>query len=149
MDGQPVAWTLLYYYYYSPTTTVSFIPFYRHFSAAVATERSRQLFTSNILDAYNRFSLDGIDIDWEYPGQQGNVGNGVSPSDTENFLRFLQLLRRVLPPSAKISAATQTVPFAGSNGLPLQDVSQFARVLDWVLLMNYDIWGCAASFPSA
>ena len=110
----------------------------------MATERSRQLFTSNILDAYNRFSLDGIDIDWEYPGQQGNVGNGVSPSDTENFLRFLQLLRRVLPPSAKISAATQTVPFAGSNGLPLQDVSQFARVLDWVLLMNYDIWGCAA-----
>ena len=98
------------------------------------------------MDAYNRFSLDGIDIDWEYPGQQGDAGNGVSTSDTTNFLLFLQLLRNTLPPSAKISAATQTLPFAGSNGLPLQDVSQFAKVLDWVVLMNYDVWGCAASF---
>jgi chitinase len=94
------------------------------------------------LEAYNHFSLDGIDIDWEYPGQQGNAGNGASASDTTNFLLFLQLLRRVLPPSAKITAATQTLPFAGPNGLPLQDVSQFAKVLDWVVLMNYDVWGC-------
>ncbi|KAF9653393.1 glycoside hydrolase [Thelephora ganbajun] len=99
----------------------------QHFSAAVATEGNRKKFASNILDAYDRFSLDGIDIDWEYPGQQGNAGNGVSSSDTENFLLFLQHLRRVLPPSAKITAATQTVPFAGSNGRPLQDMSEFAK----------------------
>ena len=111
----------------------------------MATERSRKQFTSNILEAYNRFSLDGIDIDWEYPGQQGNAGNGVSASDTSNFLLFLQLLRRVLPPSAKITAATQTLPFTGSDGLPLKDLSQFAKVLDWVVLMNYDVWGCTAS----
>ena len=113
----------------------------------MATERSRNQFASNILDAYNRFSLDGIDIDWEYPGQQGNAGNAVSPSDTTNFLLFLQLLRRLLPPSAKITAATQTVPFVGSDGRPLQDLSQFAKALDWVVLMNYDVWGCAAFFP--
>ena len=108
----------------------------------MATEGSRRKFASNILDAYNRFSLDGIDIDWEYPGQQGNAGNGVSSSDTANFLLFLQDLRRLLPPSAKITAATQTVPFADSNGRPLQDLSEFSKVLDWVLLMNYDVWGC-------
>ena len=107
------------------------------------TDGNRKKFASNVLDAYNRFSLDGIDIDWEYPGQQGNAGNGVSPSDTENLLLFLQLLRGMLPPSAKMSAATQTVPFADSNGRPLQDLSEFARVLDWVVLMNYDVWGCA------
>ncbi|KAF9782934.1 glycoside hydrolase family 18 protein [Thelephora terrestris] len=117
----------------------------QHFSAAVATEESRKEFSSTISDAYTRFSLDGIDIDWEYPGQQGNAGNGVSPSDTSNFLLFLQLLRRVLPQSAKITAATQTVPFAGSNGIPLQDVSEFAKVLDWVVLMNYDVWGSSSN----
>ena len=115
----------------------------------MATERSRKQFASNILDAYNRFSLDGIDIDWEYPGQQGNAGNAVSSSDTTNFLLFLQQLRRVLPQSAKITAATQTVPFAASNGIPLQDVSEFAKVLDWVLLMNYDVWGCTVSYSLA
>ena len=113
----------------------------------MATEGNRKKFASNVLDAYSRFSLDGIDIDWEYPGQQGNPGNSVSSSDTENFFLFLQLLRGVLPPSAKITAATQTVPFAGPNGLPLQDVSKFAQVLDWVVLMNYDVWGCTAPFP--
>ena len=122
-------------------------PLYRHFSAAVATEGSRRKFASNIADAYSRFLLDGIDIDWEYPGQQGNTGNGVSSSDTANFLLLLRDLRRLLPPSAKITAATQTVPFAGPDGLPLQDVSEFSSVLDWVLLMNYDVWGCTASFP--
>jgi chitinase len=122
---------------------------YRFFSAAVATEGSRKQFASNVLDAYNRFALDGIDIDWEYPGQQGNAGNSVSSSDATNFLLFLRLLRHVLPPSAKITAATLTVPFAGSNGLPLQDVSEFAKVLDWVVLMNYDVWGCTVSFSFA
>jgi len=140
MDRQPVALTFTI-----PHATL-FNPFYRHFSAAVATEGSRKKFASNILDAYNRFSLDGIDIDWEYPGQQGNAGNGVSSSDTANFLRFLQHLRSMLPPSAKITAATQIVPFAGSNGHPLQDVSEFAKVVDWILLMNYDVWGCTPSF---
>ena len=111
----------------------------------MATGESRRKFASNIRDAYNRFSLDGIDIDWEYPGQQGNAGNGVSSSDTANFLLFLQDLRRVLPPPAKITAATQTVPFAGPDGYPLQDASEFSKVLDWVLLMNYDVWGCTAS----
>ena len=148
MDRQPVAYIFrLTFPIVSPPTTL-FTPFYRHFSAAVATEGSRQKFVSNILNAYNRFSLDGIDIDWEYPGQQGNAGNAVSSFDTANFLLFLQLLRRTLPPSAKITAATQTVPFAGSDGRPLQDVVEFAKVLDWVLLMNYDVWGCTISFFS-
>lgn len=112
----------------------------------MATEGSRKKFAANIVDAYDRFSLDGIDIDWEYPGQQGDAQNGVSPSDTANYLLFLQLLRGALPPSAKITAATQTVPFAGPDGRPLRDVSEFARVLDWIVLMNYDVWGCAAPF---
>ena len=45
-------------------------------------------------------------------------------------------------PSAETMAATQTVSFTGLNGLPLQDVSEFSDVLDWVLLVNYNILGC-------
>lgn len=154
MDWQPVAYHVPIdirrsFLFPRVHTVYLFNSFYRHFSAAVATEGSRIQFASNIRDAYDSFSLDGIDIDWEYPGQQGNAGNGVSASDTTNFLLFLQLLRRVLPPSAKITAATQTVPFAGSNGLPLKDMSAFAKVLDWVVLMNYDVWGCTAALSLA
>lgn len=114
----------------------------RHFSPAVSNDANRHTFVSNIVDVYTQYCLDGIDIDWEYPGQQGESSNTVSPSDTANFLSFLQLLRAKLPSVARITAATQTVPFAGANGSPLADVGDFASVLDWVLLMNYDTWGC-------
>ena len=115
---------------------------FRYFSPAVSTSQNRQTFVNNILTVYNQFGLDGIDIDWEFPAQAGATGNVVSPNDTANYLAFLQLLRRTLPSSAKISAATMTVPWADPQGNPLKDVSAFASVLDWILIMNYDTWGC-------
>ena len=122
------------------------IPSPRYFSPAVSTTVSRQTFALNILAAYQEYDLDGIDIDWEYPGQQDPKSNNFSPDDSANFLIFLQLLRGILPTTARISAAVQTTPFVGSDGAPLGDVSGFAKVLDWVLLMNYDTWGCPYLF---
>ncbi|KAI0661066.1 glycoside hydrolase [Cubamyces menziesii] len=116
----------------------------RYFSSAAATAQGRTTLANNILALYNEFGLDGIDIDWEYPAQNGAAGNSVLADDSANFLAFLQTLRATLPPDAKITAATQTVPFAGPDGDPLGDVSAFAAVLDWVLLMNYDTWGSSS-----
>ncbi|KZS97652.1 glycoside hydrolase [Sistotremastrum niveocremeum HHB9708] len=116
-----------------------------HFSTCVSTSTTRQTFVTNIVNLYHQHNLDGIDIDWEYPGENGASGNTQSPSDTANFLTFLQLLRTSLPPNAKISAAAQVWPFADSNGDPLKDASAFAKVLDWVLIMNYDIWGSSSN----
>lgn len=115
---------------------------HRYFSKAVSSSDSRQMFTHNILAVYNEYGVDGIDIDWEYPGQIGQSGNTVTPSDSANFLCFLMLLKSTLPPGARITAATQSQPFAGPDGNPMSDVSAFAGVLDWILLMNYDVWGC-------
>jgi len=102
---------------------------------------------TNILAIYNEFNLDGIDIDWEYPGHEGDSGNSVASNDSANFLLFLQLLRATLPAPARITAATQTSPFVDSHGQPMEDVSECAKVLDWILLMNYDVWGCEYLFP--
>ncbi|KAJ7129540.1 glycoside hydrolase, partial [Mycena epipterygia] len=117
----------------------------QHFSSAVSTGQTRQNFVKNILATYNQFHLDGIDIDWEYPGHQGEGDNEVNSNDSANFLLFLQLLRRTLPPSAAITAATLTTPFYGSDGEPMGNVSAFATVLNWTLLMNYDVWGSSAN----
>ncbi|KAG8743978.1 hypothetical protein FRC10_011052 [Ceratobasidium sp. 414] len=114
-----------------------------HFSDAVSNDSNRREFARNIVVMYHRFNLDGIDIDWEYPGMQGAGNNKVSPSDSAHFLTFLQLLRSQLPASAKITAATQVTPFIGSDGEPMKDISEFAQVLDWVLIMNYDVWGAS------
>lgn len=37
-----------------------------------------------------------------------------------------------------ISAATYVTPFAGPSGTPSTDVSEFAKVLDYIAIMNYD-----------
>ncbi|KAI0719635.1 glycoside hydrolase [Cerioporus squamosus] len=116
----------------------------RYFSSAVATPQGRSTLANNIAAMYQQFDLDGIDIDWEYPGQGGNDGNMVSPDDSANFLEFLRALRGTLPSNAIITAATQTVPFADADGNPMKDVSGFAQVLDWVLMMNYDTWGSSS-----
>ncbi|KAF8681017.1 hypothetical protein RHS04_03047 [Rhizoctonia solani] len=120
----------------------------RYFSDAVSTDVNRRELVKNTVQMYKKFNLDGIDIDWEYPGVQGAGNNQVSPQDSTHFLTFLQLLRSQLPKSAKLTAATQVTPFAGPDGRPLADVSEFAKVLDWILIMNYDIWG-GKSAPDA
>ncbi|EIW71982.1 hypothetical protein TREMEDRAFT_66653 [Tremella mesenterica DSM 1558] len=119
-----------------------------YFSTICASASNRRTFLSHILAAYNAYNLDGIDIDWEYPGTYGANGNAVSSSDSANFLTFLTEMRAALPEGALISLATQVWPFAGSNGSPMSDVSGFADVIDWILVMNYDIWG-SSSTPGA
>jgi GH18 family chitinase len=105
------------------------------------TDTGRQAFVNDITTVYAMYDLDGIDIDWEYPSQQGDQSNYVDRDDTVHFLEFLKLLRANLPPPARISAAVQTTPFADANGYPMDDVREFAAVLDWFLIMNYDAWG--------
>ncbi|EPQ59486.1 glycoside hydrolase [Gloeophyllum trabeum ATCC 11539] len=117
----------------------------KYFSPAVSSAANREIFVNNIVETYHKYELDGIDIDWEYPGQPGQEGNIWTQDDTSNYFLFLVLLRSQLPPTARISAATQVVPFADQNGQPLKNVTPFASVLDWILIMNYDVWGSSSN----
>ncbi len=106
----------------------------------MSDEASRKIFVGNIVNAYNTYGLDGIDLDWEYPGRKGESGNQVSTSDSVNYLQFLSLLRKTLPTGAALTAAVDHMPFVDGNGVPLKNVSAFAQQLDWILIMNYDVW---------
>ncbi len=123
------------------TRSILYIPS-RYFSSACSTAANRQLFSDNIAALCQNYDLDGFDIDWEYAGETGPPGNEESPNDTADLLTFLQVLRATLPPTARITAAAQVFPFVNPLGAPSQNISAFADVLDWVLLENYDTWGC-------
>lgn len=118
----------------------------KYFSPLLADWNSRQNFVNNCVQAYYAYNLDGIDVDWEYPNAGGAQGNIISSSDSANYLLFLRELRAALPEGALLTLATQVWPFAGPNGRPLSDVSGFAEVVDWILIMNYDIWGCESLY---
>ncbi|KAK0490833.1 glycoside hydrolase family 18 protein [Armillaria novae-zelandiae] len=115
----------------------------RWFSTAMSNEANQKALAGNIVDLYNVFSLDGIDLDWEYPGHKGESYNQVSTSDSANYLQFLGLLRKMLPAGAVLTAAVDHQPFVDGDGVPMKDVSAFAQLLDWILIMNYDVWSAS------
>ncbi|KAI8320124.1 endochitinase, partial [Martensiomyces pterosporus] len=120
----------------------------KYFSNILKDNSKRSNFLNSIVSLVKNNGLDGIDIDWEYPGHKANPGNSIDPQrDTSNFLAFLKDLRTAL--NAKtgsgklITLAAATAPFYGPNG-PLSDVSGFAGPVDYINLMTYDIngaWG--------
>ena len=83
---------------------------------------------------------------WEYPNHQGIGCNIINSNDTANFLSFLQALRAD-PTGAKItiSAAVYITTFVGSDNNPSTNVSGFATVLDYITMMDYDVWGSWSS----
>jgi chitinase len=44
-----------------------------------------------------------------------------------------------------LSAATGIAPFHDASGNPSKNVSGFAEVLDYIAIMNYDVWGSWSS----
>ncbi|PCH40734.1 glycoside hydrolase family 18 protein [Wolfiporia cocos MD-104 SS10] len=116
------------------------------FSQAVSSATNRSTFVNACINAVNTYNLDGIDIDWEYPADTG-AGNPNSPSDSANLLSFFTELRHALGGGKIISAAVNDVPWMGSNGSSLTDVSAYAKVMTYANIMNYDVFGASSSSP--
>ncbi|ORZ09969.1 putative endochitinase, partial [Lobosporangium transversale] len=94
----------------------------------------------------NGWDMDGIDIDWEYPGRAGAPCNTYTPQDSANYLLLLKELRAALdaefPTNRKlVTAAVRVQPFDGTSGRPMSDVSAFVPYFDWLSIMAYDIHG--------
>ncbi|THV08265.1 glycoside hydrolase family 18 protein [Dendrothele bispora CBS 962.96] len=118
----------------------------RFWSTAVGSSKNRTIFVKTITDFVTRYGLDAVDFDWEYPNRQGLGCNTINDNDTANFLEFLKELR--LDPVGSqlmLSAAVSITPFSGPDGNPSSDVSEFAKYLNYITLMNYDIWGSWSS----
>ncbi|KAJ2717552.1 hypothetical protein H4S00_004229 [Coemansia sp. D1744] len=116
------------------------------FSQILKDNSSRQRLLSSMSDYIKANNLDGIDIDWEYPGRLGNTCNKVdAQNDTPNFLHFLQDLRKQFdaefdPRTKLITLAVRVQPFDVNNA-PSNNVSEFAKYVDFANIMAYDING--------
>ena len=116
-----------------------------NFSEMAADETHRKNFCKNCLAAVNKYGLDGIDIDWEYP-TSSDAGISSSSSDTRNFTLLLKDLREALGSGKLITMASE----ASAHYI---DWSTALEYLDFVNIMSYDMgrppYHNAALYPSA
>ena len=78
------------------------------FSDAALTPDSRRTLVESCIDLFIKGNLpglaagagagvfDGIDLDWEWPGSEGNVGNVIRAEDKQNFTALVAEFRRQL-----------------------------------------------------
>ena len=111
----------------------------RYLSPTAASNATRTTFVQAVAKLVHEHNLDGVDIDWEYPGRQGMSCNIVHPQDSANLVLLLGDLRQALG-QKEITMAVRIQPFDGPSG-PLNDLTQFLPVLDRVNIMAYDIHG--------
>lgn len=104
------------------------------FSDAALTPTSRYAFARNVKKLINEYKLDGIDIDWEYPGSSAS-GIKSRPEDRENFTLLLTALRDVLGPETWISVAG-----LGDNTYLTRsaEIDKIAPLITHFNLMSYD-----------
>lgn len=104
------------------------------FSDAALTPASRYAFARNVQNLINEYDLDGIDIDWEYPGSAA-AGIKARPEDRENFTLLLTALRDVLGPNTWISVAgTGDTAYINRSA----EIANIAPLITHFNLMSYD-----------
>ncbi|KAJ1966455.1 hypothetical protein IWQ62_002422 [Dispira parvispora] len=119
----------------------------QYFSSMAKSPDSRKKAIDGMVNAVSEYQLDGLDVDWEYPGRKGSECNEEPDiqNDSKNLLLLLQELRKALDTKfgagkILITMAVRVEPFDGPNG-PLTDVSEYGKVLDYINVMAYDIYG--------
>lgn len=101
------------------------------FSEMASDENLRASFCNDCLAVVDRFGLDGIDIDWEYPGSS-SAGISSSVDDRENFTILMKELREVL-------GAETLLTFASNAGADYINYSDVLPYVDFVNVMAYDM----------
>lgn len=115
------------------------------FSDAALTEESRQKFAASGIALVKRYGLDGIDLDWEYPGQPG-PGIKFRAEDKENFTAMLATLRRQLDALSDdrnrrgYDRYVLTIASTGGRYFQFTEMEKLHRYLDWINIMTYDFY---------
>jgi chitinase len=112
------------------------------FSDIALTPESRSRFVASCLTLIEKYGLDGVDIDWEYPAQPRKDGN-FRPDDKHNYTLLLRDLRQAFD-SAATRLHKHLINSTATNGkaffLHNTEMGEVSRYVDTVNLMGYDFY---------
>jgi chitinase len=128
-----------------------------YFSEMATTKEGRTSFVNSCIALIDKYPwIDGIDIDWEYPGGS-NDGERMPEndedegcpiwesgfSDNQNFASLCQELREAFDKKYGVGVKKITACASASTGwtLPNQNWEPIAPFLDYINMMTYDLAG--------
>jgi len=113
-----------------------------NFSDMVLTSASRSAFEDSVMRFLAQYDLDGLDIDWEYPGMPG-AGHPFRAEDKQNFTALLKELRERFDAVARKSGKRLylTIAMGASDDVIANtEMHKVQRYVDTVNLMAYDYY---------
>lgn len=113
----------------------------RNFSDAVLTSEKQQIFAKSAVEIMDKYDLDGVDIDWEYPAIPGDVGNVYRPEDKKNYTLMFAAIRAELDALSKTTDKKYLLTTAVGGFQQFIDSTEMNKAqeyLDYVNVMSYD-----------
>jgi chitinase len=113
-----------------------------NFSDVALTDSTRNRFGASAARFIREYSLDGIDIDWEYPNHPG-AGNTYRAEDVHNFTLLLGCVRQHIDSLAAEEGRKEkyllTIATGGSELYAANaELGPLSQYLDFINIMTYD-----------
>lgn len=106
------------------------------FSDMAAFADNRKKFVDSAVRFLEDYQLDGLDIDWEYPGMRG-AGNPYRIEDRENFTSLMRELREAMDATGR--KLVLTFASAGwENYYRHVELPEVMKYADYMNIMTYD-----------
>ncbi|KAK1841138.1 Killer toxin subunits alpha/beta 1 [Colletotrichum chrysophilum] len=108
-----------------------------YFSDMASSYDGRRTFIRSVVDYLRNYGLDGVDIDWEYPGA---LDRGGRPQDVNSYVQLLAELRDAFEDEGSGWEISIAIPssYWYLRGFNLENLQ---RQVDYLNLMSYDIFG--------
>ncbi len=132
----------------------------KYFSDAAASSAARQKLVSSCIDMFIKGNLpsqggyggagsakgifDGFDLDWEYPGGGGHLGNHAAAADKQNFTALLAEFRSELNTQGQADGKTYALSAAlpaGQDKIADIETDKIGQYLTFGDPMTYDMHG--------
>jgi chitinase len=101
-----------------------------------ASADHRKTFTKTTVGLFQKYNLDGIDLDWEYPAIEGYPDHKYMKEDKTNFTELVKELRTAMGNKYLLSFAAGGFNKFLENSI---DWDAVTPLLDFINLMTYDL----------
>lgn len=111
------------------------------FSRMTASDSLRGKFITRTMEVVEKYNLDGIDLDWEFPATNAGMQQGGAPDDPLHYSWLARDFRKALGPQRQLSMYS-------SNSGKYNDFSLMLPYLDYVMMSGYNLGNPPAQHQS-